>query len=490
MKRTRIAATKFSRFGIIIFAITVSPAWCAPPLSTDDASALVSRHSLVICKFVAWVGIFFWITTTMFDAHAGNCQPFSSIAKINVPLPVAELRLVDCNRDVLAAQRAYEAVVADRVTAGQRPNPNLTIGASNINPRVGIGSGSIQDKTIDSTVRFDQLIERGDKASLREQQADAAIRAAKADWQDVIRQQRLQLRQNYFELLYQQARIVTQQEFATIARDGLNAAEIRLKSGDIAVNETNRFRLDHARAQNDLRQAEVDARKAKLEFAKSIGAETVALDLVAERIDLPKDNLKAIAQLANADQRADLVAAANRIEAALAAKALAASIAARDVTVSAQFEHWPTSAINQQGTGNSFGLSFSIPLSVRHANEGEVKRASVDLEAARDLLNRLRIQARTEADASIDAWRAATERAARTERDLLPLAREVARAAEFAYRNGATSVLDLLDARRTLKQSELDAAQASTDAGKAWAQWFASTELMAEPLAESNRTAK
>ncbi len=444
----------------------------------------------------ARAGNFFLFVTTIFttfNVYAGSCQPLSSGTKISVPLAVAELRLVDCNREVLAAQRAHEAALADRVTAGQRPNPNLTIGASNINPRAGVGSGALKDKTIDSSVRLDQLIERGGKASLREQQADAAIRAAKADWQDVIRQQRLQLRQNYFELLYQQARIATQQEFASIARDGLMAAEVRLKSGDISVSEANRFRLDHARTQNDLRQAEVDARKAKLDFAKSIGADATALDLVALRVDLPeankKDNLNAIAALNHLDRRADLVAAASRIEAAEAAKAIAASIATRDVTVSAQFDRWPTSAVNQQGTGNSFGLYFSIPLSVRHANEGELKRASVDLDIARDLLVRLRLQAGTEANASLDSWRAAAERASRTERDVIPLAREVARAAEFAYRNGATGVLDLLDARRTLKFSELETAQASSDAGKAWAQWSASTETMAESSIELNRTA-
>ena len=218
-----------------------------------------------------------------------------------------------------------------------------------------------------------------------------------------------------------------------------------------------------------------------------------ALDLVAVRVDLPeiskKYNLTSTVSQNNLEQRADLVAAASRVDAALSAKALAASIATRDVTVSAQFDRWPTSAVNQQGTGNSFGLYFSIPISVRHANEGELKRAYVDLDIARDLSIRLGVQAKVEADTSLDAWHAATERATRAERDVLPLAREVARAAEFAYRNGATGVLDLLDARRTLKLSELDAAQASSDAGKAWAQWLASTELMAESPAESNRNA-
>jgi len=52
---------------------------------------------------------------------------------------------------------------------------------------------------------------------------------------------------------------------------------------------------------------------------------------------------------------------------------------------------------------------------------------------------------------------------------VLPVARDVAQRSEFAYSRGATSVLDLLDARRSLKSVELDAMQARADAAKAWA---------------------
>ncbi len=414
-------------------------------------------------------------TSIVSAAQDQRCPAMPALAS-PLTLAAAELRLTACNRDVLVALHALEAAEADRVTASQRPNPNLTVGASNINPHAGLGAGGLQDKTIDSSIRLDQLVERGNKGELRESQADALVNAARADWQDAIRQQRLQLRQNYFELLFQQARIEMQREFSGYAKASLSAAEQRLKAGDIAPSEANRLRLDEARAQNDARQAELDARKARLELAKSIGAEANAADISAVSVQLVSaDGVKAPT---NPVQRPDLVAAASRIEAAAAARALAKSLATRDVTVSAQFDRWPASNANPQGTGNSFGFYFSIPLSVRHANEGELKRAIVDLQAARDALTRLQVQAAAESTMNMDNWQAASGRLARIQNDILPLAREVAKAAEFAYGKGATSVLELLDARRTLKQIELDAAQAAADAGKAWAQWAASTEMM------------
>jgi cobalt-zinc-cadmium efflux system outer membrane protein len=66
---------------------------------------------------------------------------------------------------------------------------------------------------------------------------------------------------------------------------------------------------------------------------------------------------------------------------------------------------------------------------------------------------------------------AATERVGRFEGMLLSEARRAAEAAEFAYRNGAIGVMDLLDARRTLRATQVDAAAARNEYAKALSAW-------------------
>ena len=127
-------------------------------------------------------------------------------------------------------------------------------------------------------------------------------------------------------------------------------------------------------------------------------------------------------------------------------------------------------------TGINYGLSFSIPLHVRHANEGEVRRAMADLDSAQSSMQRAAAQAQADRRFADADWEAARERLARIESDVLPVARDVAQRSEFAYSRGATSVLDLLDARRSLKSVELDAMQARADAAKAWARRAAAYE--------------
>ena len=411
-------------------------------------------------------------------SFAQVCPPLPDAVAASLTLGLAESRIVNCNREVLAAQRLSEAANADRQTAGQRPNPSLTLGANNINPRTGIGSGPLRDKTIDSSVRVDQLIERGDKGSLREQQADANIRATDADLSEIQRQQRVQVRTLFFELAYQQERIEQMRSFAELTKANQSTAEKRFAAGDLAEIEASRFRLDAIRSANDVRAAETDLARSSADLARAIAADgqAVLLKVMAPTNPPLPAAVSLTSQPPATADRADIAAAKHRVSAAETARALAKAISTRDVSVGAQFDRWPVSGSNSQGTGNSLGFSLTIPLFVRHANEGEARRASVDLDAARDLLRRLEVQAQVEQRLAHDSWSASALRLTQLESELLPVARRIANAAEFAYSKRAISVIELLDARRNLKSAELDVALARADAGKAWAAWAAATE--------------
>lgn len=59
----------------------------------------------------------------------------------------------------------------------------------------------------------------------------------------------------------------------------------------------------------------------------------------------------------------------------------------------------------------------------------------------------------------------------RLEGGLLADAERVAKAAELAYGKGAMSLMDLLDARRTLRQIQIEAGSARADYAKALSDW-------------------
>ncbi len=391
-------------------------------------------------------------------------------------LAQAEELLQTRNRELQAARRAVEAAGANTLAAGARPNPTLSLGVGAINLSAGVGAGSLRDKTVDSSVRIDQVIERGDRRELRLASAKNLESASAEDLSEAQRQQRLALRYAYYDLLLAQDKVDIARDTIALFEGSVRAAELRLKAGDIAMADVARLRVDALRAQNDARAVEADQRRAQLALAYMIGAEGRAIGIRA--VD-PWPSLYAGRPGGGVDEliegRPDVRAARIRLEAAQNGRDLARSLRTRDVTVGAQYDHYPTGTApaNTFGTGNSYGVFVSVPLFAGYYYEGEIRRSEVDYSAAMEGLDKVRAQARTEIARAFSDLQAAAERLQRYDESLLVEAKRAADSAEFAYKNGAIGVMDLLDARRTLRAIQFDAASARNDHSKALAAWQA-----------------
>ena len=442
-----------------------------------------SRSTPWVC-----VGVIATLVWSVMPAHAqvaAGTPPAASpgpVANVGaLTLPAAEALLAQHNRDIALAQRARAQASADVITAGQRPNPQLSWTTQNINPNRGIGNGDPRAKTVDSIVRVDQLIERGNKAELRTETARRLEGAAGEDVQEVTRQQLLALRFAYFDLLAAQEKAASAAETAQLFGKTAEAAQLRLKAGDLAAADVSRIRVDVLRAQNDARGLEADLSRARVNLAYLIGAEANAHSIRAVTSWPQQQGTAAVATVSDErlEARPDVRAARARVAAAEKARELAQALRTRDVSVGLQYEHWPNRAdFNNQGTGNSFGVAFSVPLFLRHNNEGEIARAQADWYAARDALERTLAQARSDVARASGDLAAARERLTRFEGELVREAERTATAAEFAFKNGAIGVMDLLDARRTLKAIQIDAANARADHAKASAAYTLSTGVV------------
>lgn len=409
-------------------------------------------------------------------------QPLAAIGQsvdlTALTLTQAEELLQTRNRELQAARRAVEAAGANTLSAGVRPNPTLSLGVSAINPTVGVGAGPLRDKMLDSSVRIDQVIERGDRRELRLANAKSLESASGEDLSEAQRQQRLALRYAYYDLLFAQDKVDIARDTIALFEGSVRAAELRLKAGDIAMADVARLRVDALRARNDARAAEADQRRAQLALAYMIGAEDRAIGIRAAD---PWPSLYAGRPGGAVDElieaRPDVRAAKKRLEAAQNARDLARSLRTRDISVGMQYDHYPINPSyamgSGAGTGSSYGVFVSVPLFARYYYEGEIQRSEVDYGAALEALDKVRAQARTEIARAFSDLQAAAERLQRYDESLLVEARRAADSAEFAYKNGAIGVMDLLDARRTLRAIQIDAASARNDHSKALAAWQA-----------------
>jgi cobalt-zinc-cadmium efflux system outer membrane protein len=374
------------------------------------------------------------------------------------------------SRELHLAQAAVVGAAADVRVAGQIPNPDVSLNVLSISPWSGYGAGSLKDKKMDSQFRIDPLIERGGKRDLRVKGAESRLDAARFDMEDVARQQIGVLRYAYYNLRLAQEKLVLARDTAELYAKSVDAGKLRLKAGDIAPVDVSRLQIDGARAESDARQARAELEQAQVALAYLIGRETEASQLVAA------DNWPVLEEQALGEaplgERPDLEAARKRLAAAEADRDLAKAKRRRDVTVGFQYER-----NLQNAPTDSVGFGISVPLFVWHEYEGDIARAEADIDGARLQYEQQQAQAIGQVAQARNALLSARDRYKRLEGGLLADAERVAKAAELAYSKGAMGLMDLLDARRTQRQIQIEAASARADYAKALSDWQIQAEF-------------
>lgn len=398
-----------------------------------------------------------------------------------LPLSAAQAQALalERNPDLAIAKSTVASARANVLAAGAAPNPVLGVSTSSIDLGGHNGSGPLWRKRVDSIVSLSQLIERGGKRELRRENAEHQVRAADADLRDVQRQLRLMVAAAYADLHAAQDRLAASRDAAQLLEAMLGASQARRKAGDIAGADVERVRVDALRARNDVAAAEAELQRARRALALLLNEREQpdgleAADSWPSLDDAALATSQSIAAIV--DRRPDVLAAAARVDAATTGTRLAESLRTRDVSVGVQYEHYPQPGSSGNSQGNSVGVSLQVPLFTRYYYEGEIGASLASLEAAKVNLARTRAGAEAEVSTALAALKGATERVRRNRDELLVAAEKAAAAAEYAYKNGAVGVIDMLDARRTLRATRLDALAALADFSKALASWRAATE--------------
>ncbi|WP_081862255.1 TolC family protein [Cupriavidus sp. SK-3] len=358
------------------------------------------------------------------------------------------------NRDVQIARAALTAAKGVLVNAGKRPNPTLTVGA-------GPGLiGRYQPRDADVLINVSQLIERGNKRELRSEVASLAADAAQLDIEDTFRQLRLALANAYFALKQAQDFVSLAQATRNAFARSREAAELRLKAGDIARVDLIRLRVEEGRSENELLQAHTDLAVAQVMLATLLAREHDASSIrVIDPWPVPGDSmLKSDRIEALMDRRPDISAAIARVHSLEAAFGLAKAQRIRDVNVAVIAErNLPANG------GTTLGVQLSMPLFINNDYMGDIVRAEADLTSAKINLEKLRTNVRSDVDRALAQFESARQQLLRFETQMLPDALSAAQAAEFAYKKGGIPLTDLLDARRQLYATQRELLESRRD---------------------------
>ena len=417
----------------------------------------------------------------LIGALLGTAHPWASAADTPTPPAAAPsqlsleqaLQAARQNPDVMAAQRAAEAAKADIQAADRAPAPTLSAGVSSIDLQNGVGGGSFwTQKRLDKSLGLDWTWERGNKRALRTEVAERSARAAQADGSDMAVMQQIGAQNAFYDLLAAQQRLQTVQAIAQSAQQLADTAARRLKAGDLSAQEAARTRIEAERARADVHSAQLEHQQAAQALSiwtgqkPPVGGWTAQGTWPVANTSVSNGAAQAEAAIdALVEQRPDVLAARERVAAAQAALQAAQALKSADPSIGASMDHYP-------GTSTRLlALRISLPLNGWQRFDGEIGRALAQEQQSQELLQKTRLQARSELMALMQGWQASAGRLKIYDEQIVPQATQVAALAELAYSKGGLTLTDLLDARRTLKTTQLEALAVRSEHAKALGTW-------------------
>jgi cobalt-zinc-cadmium efflux system outer membrane protein len=358
-------------------------------------------------------------------------------------------RLVRYNPDLRAKAYEIPQARADEITANLRGNPFYFLSASSIpyapySPARPGGNGY--------SATLVQPVDVNHKRAARTAAARAARNVLEAQYQDAVRLAIGDLYNAFVDVMV--ARETIRYTEASLAGSAklLEMAEAQLGAGSITETDYLPISIQHEAAAIGLERARVQLRQAQHALAALLAIPPEA----AERIEIrgairdkgpPPPSRDELVQTALA-VRPDLAAFRLGIERALADLRVYRKEVFEDIFVVYSPWQWQNNQPigGQNATSYSFGLLGTIPLYNR--NQGDIRRAQLNVAQSRVAWQAMVRQAVTEVDRSLLEYQVSKGSVERLEKNVLPRSERVRQGVIKLSDRGEKSFLDVLEAQR------------------------------------------
>jgi cobalt-zinc-cadmium efflux system outer membrane protein len=355
---------------------------------------------------------------------------------------------------IKAARTQIQQNQAQEITANLRPNPTLAWDSQFI----PVFSGDFSTDTLNNLQQFDiglgYLFERGHKRQNRLQAARDATAVTAAQVADTERTLVFNVAQQFINVLLANSTLQFAQEALRSFHDTVTISEQRYKAGDISEGDFLKIKLQLLQFETDVNSARVAKVQSLGSLRQLVGYASLPhdfdvvgdLDYQPLTVALPDLQVKALAT------RPDLLAAQKGVKAANSQISLAKADAKVDFNASASYSH--------VSGASSTSLFFSVPLPIFNRNQGEITRTKFALTGAE-------LTAKAAEDTVMTDVTNAYESAS-SNQDVVKLyvsgylkqAQDSRDISQYAYKAGAATLLDFLDAERSYRSTQLAYRQA------------------------------
>jgi cobalt-zinc-cadmium efflux system outer membrane protein len=406
---------------------------------------MVSSHSRILrplfCSSLAFLFLL---------AKASSGQTASRITLDQaVDLALAHNHALKASRTMILQNEAQE------ITANLRPNPTLGIDSQFVpvfSPQFFSGDNVNTVQQFD--VGLSYLFERGHKRQRRLEAARDQTAVTRAQVADAERTLVFNVGQQFVSVLLAESTLQFALEDLKGFQQTVDISEAQLKAGYIGEGDYLKIKLQLLQFQTDVSSARLARTQALVGLRGFLGYNAVPadFDVVGDLTFQPlQGNLEDL-QARALRERPDFRAAELGITAAQSQILLAKANAKVDVTGTYTFSH-----VADESTASIFG-SFDLPIFNR--NQGEIARTGHALTQAQEQEQAASDTVLSDVANAYEAVRSNEEVVKLYTSGYLKQAQDSRDISEYAYKRGAASLLDYLDAERSYRSVELAYRQA------------------------------
>jgi outer membrane protein, heavy metal efflux system len=365
-------------------------------------------------------------------------------AKRSVTLDDAVEIFMRQNLQLVAARYDIETADAEKLTARLRPNPQLTVGLSDL--PLNLSGPFIKEQTY--SYGISQTIELGGKRSKRIETADANSEVARGQFQMTVWQLTNDLKRKFYTVVLNQSLLdLAKENEATFAEVVKHTTEL-VNAGEISGLDLERVEVEKLKFDTDLANSQRDYEVALRDLRFALGGDYRAINIdVAGTIDyephqFSHDELLDMALAA----RPDLKAAKLSERAAEANIRLQNAQRIPDLSVGGGIEQVP------EGTSTyTFGVGITLPTSDR--NQGERAKSLIEKQKAQNQIQFLTNQVLSDVDKALVAFEMQKRRVDLYRTGVVTKVNDIQDKTQIALRAGESSILELLDAIRTRRDT-------------------------------------
>lgn len=381
---------------------------------------------------------------------AGSAQNTTLISLDQaIDLALAHNHSIKAQRTLILQNQAQE------ITANLRPNP--TFGADSqfvpfFSPQDF--SGTNLDQTQQFDVGLSYLFERGHKRQRRLQAARDQTAVTRSQIADAERTLAFNVGQQFVSVLLAESTLQFALQDLKDFQDEVNISEAQLKAGAISEGDYLKIKLQLLQFQTDVSSARLAKAQALVSLRELLGYDAVPEnfdvmgDLAYQPVHAKLEDLQVMAL----QQRPDYRAAELGITAAQSQIQLAKANAKVDVNGTYDFTH-----VSGENAASIFA-NFELPIFNR--NQGEIARTRYALTQAQEQQQSASDTVLSDVANAYQALRSNDEIVELYTSGYIKQAQDSRDISEYAYKRGAASLLDYLDAARSYRAAQLAYRQA------------------------------